>query len=57
MAMDELKCICEKANTKFNAKHDALYCATCDVWIEPICSRFDCSYCKDRPARPSEVKK
>jgi hypothetical protein len=51
-----VKCICMVPDRVMNKKHDALYCKQCDAWIEPICSKFDCKYCKDRPARPSEVK-
>jgi len=50
------KCNCIVAKAKFNVKHSALYCVDCDVWIEPICNKAGCSYCMDRPAKPSEVK-
>lgn len=51
-----VKCICMKPDRCMDAKHGALYCATCDAWIEPTCNKLDCGYCKDRPIRPSEVK-
>jgi len=50
-----VKCICMRPDKCMDAKHGALYCKQCDAWIEPICNKFDCSYCKDRPARPSGV--
>lgn len=51
-----VKCICMKADTAMSVRHGALYCKRCDAWIEPTCNNFDCSYCKDRPLKPSGVK-
>ena len=56
MVFAEPFCVCDKPEARFNKKHSALYCINCDVWIEPTCNKFDCSYCAGRPKRPSEVK-
>ena len=45
-----------------NERHDAYYCAACDVWLEKRCSAADtiepltgemCHYCHSRPDKPS----
>lgn len=41
---------------KFNDRHDAYYCETCDKWLEKKCNDDMCEYCTVRPDKPSEVK-
>ena len=33
--------------------YDALFCPACDAWREPACPEPGCSYCAERPVRPS----
>ena len=41
-----------------NERYDAYFCETCDEWLEEICSDgCKCGFCKDRPEKPSQVKK
>lgn len=40
---------------KYNELYDARYCPTCDKWIESRCSDSECSYCRQRPERPSLI--
>ncbi len=37
----------------YNDKHDALYCAACDVWLQKKCGDPACDYCQTRPDKPS----
>ena len=39
----------------YNQKHDANYCPRCDTWLEKVCDDINCSFCKDRPEKPSEA--
>jgi hypothetical protein len=39
----------------YDERHDSEFCARCDDWRIKSCGDPDCSYCRDRPARPSEV--
>jgi hypothetical protein len=39
----------------FDEKHDAEFCARCDEWRIKVCGDGGCDYCRDRPARPSDV--
>ena len=34
------------------ARHDAVACLECDVWLEGLCGEPGCAYCLDRPATP-----
>lgn len=42
---------------KLSVECDSYYCEICDKWTEPVCSDKDCEFCRDRPERPSLVKK
>ncbi len=44
--------VCGKPRT-YNNRHDAMYCADCDVWLEKRCSDGACMYCASRPDKPS----
>lgn len=45
-----------KGENQYSAEHDAAYCPICDIWLEQKCSDPECSYCKDRPEKPSSIK-
>lgn len=45
--------ICE-GKLSYSEKHDSFYCKKCDIWQIETCVDSDCSYCKNRPAKPSE---
>jgi hypothetical protein len=49
---------CEKCAEEHNycEEHDARYCKSCDIWLEPVCGSSECKYCNDRPNKPSEVR-
>lgn len=34
------------------ARHDAVACLGCNVWLEGLCGEDGCAYCIDRPATP-----
>ena len=38
----------------YNVHYDAYYCASCDIWLEPVCTSPLCAYCAHRPDRPSD---
>jgi len=38
-------------------KHDAYYDFVRDEWLEPKCGWYRCGFCKNRPDKPSQVKK
>jgi len=52
----EVKCICMKPQTTMHKIFATLYCKQCNAWIEPMCNKHDCSYCKGRPLRPMNDK-
>lgn len=37
---------------RFSDDFDALYCASCNEWIEITCDDLTCEVCQSRPARP-----
>lgn len=37
----------------YSDKHDSYFCAYCDSWLEKRCSDPHCSFCKNRPKKPS----
>ncbi len=39
----------------YSDRFDSFYCSQCDIWSETKCSDPECSFCKDRPDRPSLV--
>jgi len=49
---------CKSCNfeKKYNEKHDAYYCESCDEWLEKNCGDPECDYCADRPEKPSMLK-
>lgn len=42
------------ASLRYSETHDAVYCPVEDEWREAPCWDPICSYCRKRPARPSE---
>ena len=48
---------CGIDNVLYSKEFDSYYCTSCDSWIEGGCSDADCSYCKERPLRPSDFYK
>jgi len=50
------KCKTCNSDKKYNAKHDAYYCESCDVWLEKACNDPECDYCHERPEKPSMLK-
>lgn len=50
------KCKTCNSDKKYNAKHDAYYCESCDEWLEKNCGDPECDYCRDRPEKPSMIK-
>ena len=36
-------------------EYDAMYCPTCDIWVEQRCGDPFCEFCTDHPPRPSRV--
>lgn len=53
----KLKCGCYTDAERYNEKHDAYYCLKCNQWLEDGCADKKCDYCKNRPKKPSDVKK
>lgn len=39
---------------RYDETHDAYYCATCDIWLEPLCEDPGCPFCASIPLRPSQ---
>jgi len=37
---------------RFSDDYDALYCATCNEWVEVTCDDPTCEACQHRPATP-----
>lgn len=38
---------------EYSSKHDAYYCAACNMWLEDCCCEEGaCQFCADRPATP-----
>lgn len=46
-----------KSRGEYNEKHDAYFDKEKDIWLDENCDDPDCDFCKDRPNKPSEVKK
>lgn len=42
---------------EYNERHDAFYSPKKDIWIDKNCKDPNCEYCKDRPNKPSDIKK
>lgn len=42
--------------TKYSEEYDAKYNKEKDIWLEKKCSDRECTFCKDRPSKPSEIK-
>jgi hypothetical protein len=40
----------------YSEVHDAYFCPKCDLWLERSCTDPKCSYCNNRPTKPSSVK-
>ncbi len=40
----------------FHDSYDASYCAECNEWREETCADLECEYCKNRPAKPTDLK-
>lgn len=57
MIHNDGKFYCEECNTelKLNGKHDAHYCTKCDIWAEKNCGDKNCTFCNNRPDKPSEA--
>ena len=51
--MTRLKCGCHESSRRYSEKYDAYYCANCNIWLEGICKSKSCSYCMDRPIKPT----
>ncbi len=52
----EEKCPCCGDETVFICiEFDAKFCIKCDKWLESQCSDPMCSYCANRPTKPSEI--
>ena len=39
-------------HASYSVRYDAYYCASCDIWLEPVCASPLCTYCAHRPDRP-----
>lgn len=44
-----------KLRGEYNEKHDAFFNKEKDIWLDENCGDPKCSFCKDRPNKPSEV--
>lgn len=51
-----MKQACKHKNCSYSEKYDAEYCEECDEWMERVCCDEDCSFCKNRPSKPSKMK-
>lgn len=40
---------------KYSEQYDSYYDYEKDVWLEDKCSVDNCSFCRDRPIRPSQI--
>lgn len=49
--------ICDFIKPLYNEKYDSYYDPVTDLWMSITCGDKDCSFCKDRPLRPSQVSK
>lgn len=45
---------CSKCQSEYSERYDAYYCKKCDRWLEKACSDENCSFCTNRPSRPSK---
>lgn len=41
---------------RYNEKYDSFYDDEKDIWLEDCCDERDCTYCPDRPDKPSACK-
>lgn len=40
----------------YSEYYDTYWCCKCDKWLEPVCGDDDCTFCIDRPGKPSNSK-
>jgi hypothetical protein len=40
----------------YSDKHDAMFCKTCNVWLEGRCNDPNCEFCLNRPEIPFSEK-
>lgn len=53
--VDRHEIICTICNVGYRIdEYDTYVCFKCDRWLEPKCGDKKCSYCKDRPNKPSD---
>lgn len=45
-------CDCGKRGDH-DERHDAYFCSDCNKWLESGCDDPECSFCKDRPEKPT----
>lgn len=38
----------------YSQPHDAYYCPDCYKWLEDGCGFAGCSFCRERPEKPTE---
>lgn len=41
---------------QYSTRYDVYYDKEKDVWLETKCSDKKCTYCAERPKKPSDVK-
>jgi len=41
----------------YSEEFDANYDKEKDIWLEDVCDHKECTFCKNRPSKPSEIKK
>lgn len=53
----DIRCsVCDGPRLR-NERHDAYYCAACDIWCESVCGEgCDVGFCSGRPERPSQAE-
>lgn len=51
----EIECKCGYKPNKPMWAHDAYWCPQCDIWLEPPCTDPTCTFCPNRPKKPSMV--
>jgi hypothetical protein len=51
------KCVTCGQNKIYIDNYDALFCPSCNMWLESPCTDLDCEYCKARPKSPLPITK
>lgn len=46
---------CGNHDIMYSSEYDALFCQSCNRWLESKCNDKYCRYCSDRPSTPIDA--